>query len=48
MGKHKVKKKCCRSEPRCKRCPVTALAEQRRKAIKKAERAARGKPKKAD
>ncbi|HEY0641103.1 MAG TPA: hypothetical protein VGD67_26010 [Pseudonocardiaceae bacterium] len=21
----KVKKKCCRSQPRCKRCPVVAM-----------------------
>ncbi|MEV0680032.1 hypothetical protein AB0I60_26260 [Actinosynnema sp. NPDC050436] len=41
MGKSKVKKKCCRSKPRCKRCPVTALLEARAKAARKAEKAAR-------
>ncbi|HKS44728.1 MAG TPA: hypothetical protein VJT49_06350 [Amycolatopsis sp.] len=25
MKAGKVKKKCCRSKPRCKRCPVLAL-----------------------
>jgi hypothetical protein len=25
----KVKKKCCRSAPRCKRCPVLALKRAR-------------------
>lgn len=35
MKAGKVKKKCCRSKPRCKKCPVLAL--QRAKAdIKKA------------
>ncbi|WNV82385.1 hypothetical protein [Umezawaea sp. Da 62-37] len=37
MGK--VKKKCCRSKPRCKKCPVVALFkardEARAKALKK-------------
>jgi hypothetical protein len=27
----KVKKKCCRSKPRCKKCPVRALKKARRK-----------------
>lgn len=34
MGK--VKKKCCRSTPRCKKCPVLALLKQKEKAKKKA------------
>ena len=34
MGK--VKKKCCRSTPRCKKCPVVALLKARDKARKKA------------
>ncbi|HET9138618.1 hypothetical protein [Actinophytocola sp.] len=25
MKKGKLKKKCCRSDPRCKKCPVLAL-----------------------
>ncbi|WP_433268532.1 hypothetical protein ACQPZF_04495 [Actinosynnema sp. CS-041913] len=45
MGK--IKKKCCRSEPRCRRCPVTALRKAREKAIKKAGKAARKAAKKA-
>ncbi|MBB5956215.1 adenine-specific DNA glycosylase [Saccharothrix tamanrassetensis] len=48
MGKAKVKKKCCRSTPRCRRCPVPALLKARQKAIKKAEKAARKARKKAD
>jgi hypothetical protein len=32
----KVKKKCCRSTPRCKKCPVVALLKKREKAKKKA------------
>ncbi len=43
VGKIKVKKKCCRSKPRCKSCPVTVLLKARRKAIKKAEKAGRKK-----
>jgi hypothetical protein len=31
----KLKKKCCKSKPRCKRCPVRA----RKKALKKAKKA---------
>lgn len=38
VGK-KLKKKCCRSKPRCKRCPVVALLEARDKARKKAAKA---------
>ena len=38
MGK--VKKKCCRSTPRCKSCPVVALLKTRKKAEKKAEKKA--------
>jgi hypothetical protein len=30
VGKTKVKKKCCRSKPRCKRCPVLALLEEKK------------------
>ncbi len=26
----KVKKKCCKSKPRCKKCPVTALEKAKR------------------
>ncbi|WP_077008122.1 hypothetical protein [Saccharothrix sp. ALI-22-I] len=36
VGKVKVKKKCCRSTPRCKRCPVVVLLKAREKAAKKA------------
>lgn len=36
MGKVKVKKKCCRSTPRCKSCPVVVLLKARKKAAKKA------------
>jgi hypothetical protein len=32
VGKAKVKKKCCRSRPRCKRCPVLALLKAKKKA----------------
>ncbi|SDN09657.1 hypothetical protein SAMN04489726_4894 [Allokutzneria albata] len=35
MGKGKLKKKCCRSKPRCKRCPVLALLKDKEKAKKK-------------
>ncbi|GAA0215141.1 hypothetical protein GCM10010492_11160 [Saccharothrix mutabilis subsp. mutabilis] len=38
VGKTKVKKKCCRSTPRCKRCPVTVMLKERKKAVKKAEK----------
>lgn len=41
VGKVKVKKKCCRSTPRCKRCPVVALLKAKKKAAKKAEKAAK-------
>jgi hypothetical protein len=34
VGKVKVKKKCCRSKPRCKRCPVVALLKAKKKAAK--------------
>lgn len=43
----KVKKKCCRSRPRCKNCPLVVARLQRlpdglsAKALKKAVRAAR-------
>ncbi|MFI6101220.1 hypothetical protein ACIA8G_37225 [Lentzea sp. NPDC051213] len=44
MGK-KLKKKCCRSKPQCKRCPVPALlaahAKAKKKAAKKAAKAAK-------
>ncbi|MFT7839674.1 hypothetical protein Q5530_26320 [Saccharothrix sp. BKS2] len=36
VGKGKVKAKCCRSTPRCKRCPVVALLKAKKKAQKKA------------
>jgi hypothetical protein len=29
IKKGKLKKKCCRSQPRCKRCPVRALKRVR-------------------
>ena len=49
-GPKKVKKKCCRSEPRCKGCPVVAMRAARlaatgltgkdlKKAVKKARAA---------
>ncbi|NUT93777.1 MAG: hypothetical protein HOY78_17330 [Saccharothrix sp.] len=41
VGKIKVKKKCCRSDPRCKSCPVTVMLKQRKKALKKAAKAAK-------
>ncbi|QQQ77197.1 hypothetical protein IOD16_01155 [Saccharothrix sp. 6-C] len=44
VGKVKVKKKCCRSTPRCKSCPVVVLLKAREKAAKmaaKQERKAR-------
>ncbi|WP_188316459.1 hypothetical protein [Solihabitans fulvus] len=40
MGKIKVKKKCCRSQPRCARCPVLALKATRDKAARKAAKKA--------
>ena len=51
VGKIKVKKKCCRSTPRCKSCPVVVLLKAREKAAKKAakqERKERKERKKAD
>ncbi len=39
MGK-KLKKKCCRSKPQCKRCPIPALFKARDKAKKKAAKKA--------
>ncbi|MEU7531122.1 hypothetical protein AB0A74_35700 [Saccharothrix sp. NPDC042600] len=47
VGKIKVKKKCCRSTPRCKRCPVTVMLKERKKAVKKAEKKAAKKAAKA-
>lgn len=47
MGKIKLKKKCCRSKPRCKRCPVVALLAEKKKAQKKAEKKAAKAAKKA-
>jgi hypothetical protein len=41
VGKVKAKKKCCRSTPRCARCPVVVLLEARKKAAKKAAKAAK-------
>ncbi|EHK87762.1 hypothetical protein ACWGRK_19590 [Saccharomonospora azurea] len=38
MKAGKVKKKCCRSKPRCDRCPVRALKKAEKKARKKAEK----------
>lgn len=32
----KVKKKCCKSKPRCKRCPVVALQKCRAADLRKA------------
>ncbi len=32
----KVKKKCCASTPRCKKCPVRALKKAKKKAARKA------------
>lgn len=47
-GGGKLKKKCCRSKPRCKRCPVVAMrlekwgaAELRGKQLKKVVKRAR-------
>ncbi|KOX12135.1 hypothetical protein ADK67_47590 [Saccharothrix sp. NRRL B-16348] len=47
VGKVKVKKKCCRSTPRCKSCPVVVLLEARKKAEKKAAKQERKERKKA-
>lgn len=38
MKAGKVKKKCCRSKPRCDRCPVRALKKAEKKARQKAEK----------
>lgn len=46
VGKVKVKKKCCRSTPRCKSCPVVVLLKAREKAAKKAAKAAKQERKK--
>ncbi|MCE6994519.1 hypothetical protein LZG04_06805 [Saccharothrix sp. S26] len=46
VGKVKVKKKCCRSTPRCKSCPVVVLLKAREKAAKKAAKQERKKEKK--
>lgn len=37
----KLKKTCCKSKPRCTRCPVRALKKARRKAEKRAAKAER-------
>lgn len=42
MKAGKVKKKCCRSKPRCKKCPVRALERARLEA----EPAQQGQPRK--
>ncbi|MFE2756728.1 hypothetical protein ACFXGA_32505 [Actinosynnema sp. NPDC059335] len=47
VGKVKVKKKCCRSTPRCKSCPVVALLKAKKKAAKKAAKQERKEKKKA-
>ncbi|CAM3026038.1 4Fe-4S ferredoxin-type domain-containing protein [Saccharomonospora xinjiangensis] len=41
MKAGKVKKKCCKSKPRCDKCPVRALKKAQKKAQKKIEKAAR-------
>jgi hypothetical protein len=46
VGK-KLKKKCCRSKPRCRRCPVPFLLKERDKARKKAAKKAAKAAKKA-
>ncbi len=46
MGK-KLKKKCCRSKPQCKRCPVPYLLKERDKARKKAAKKAAKEARKA-
>jgi hypothetical protein len=40
VGKGKVKKKCCRSTPRCERCPVVALLKAKKAGKKSGKRAA--------
>ncbi|WP_177154495.1 hypothetical protein [Actinosynnema pretiosum] len=35
-GEKKVKSKCCRSTPRCKRCPVVVFRKAKEKAARKA------------
>lgn len=40
MGKSKVEKKCCRSTPRCGKCPVVALIKAKEKARRKAAKKA--------
>jgi adenine-specific DNA glycosylase len=42
----KVKKKCCRSTPRCRSCPVLALQKAREKAERKAAKKAAKKERK--
>ena len=42
----KVKKKCCRSTPRCRSCPVLALQKAREKAERKAAKKAAKKARK--
>jgi hypothetical protein len=44
VGKVKVKKKCCRSTPRCKSCPVVVLLKAREKAAKQAAKKERKEP----
>jgi hypothetical protein len=36
MGKLKPKKKCCKSRPRCKRCPVLLKLQAKKKHLKAA------------
>jgi hypothetical protein len=36
MKAGKVKKKCCRSKPRCKKCPVLALKKAKNDLVKAA------------
>lgn len=40
MGKGKVKKKCCRSTPRCGSCPVVALLKAKKAKKKSGKKAA--------
>ena len=47
MKAGKVKKKCCRSKPQCKRCPIPFLLKERDKARKKAAKKAAKAAKKA-
>ncbi|GAA2811824.1 hypothetical protein [Saccharopolyspora taberi] len=44
----KVKKKCCRSRPPCKQCPIVVLRELLREAKAEEVRKAEKKAKKAD